>query len=71
MNIHPVSILFIVLAMASAFGFLGALLATPMTAIIKAYYEEFFISRFKETKELNTRIDDILYRFNNQRPPKT
>lgn len=62
MNIHPVSILFILLAMASAFGVMGALLATPLTAIIKAYYEEFFSDRFTEDKEVETRIDNILYR---------
>lgn len=62
MNIHPVSIMFILLAMVSAFGLIGALLATPLTAIIKAYYEEFFIDRFKEDKHLAERIDTILYR---------
>lgn len=62
MNIHPVSILFILLAMASAFGIMGALLATPLTAIIKAYYEEFFSDRFKEDKQLESRIDTVLYR---------
>lgn len=62
MNIHPVSILFILLAMASAFGLIGALMATPLTAIIKAYYEEFFSDRFKDDKALENRIDKILYR---------
>ena len=62
MNIHPVSILFILLAMASAFGLMGALLATPLTAIIKAYYEEFLSDRFKEDKQLDNRIDAVLYR---------
>lgn len=61
MNIHPVSILFILLIMVSAFGFIGALLATPLTAIIKAYYEEFFSREIKEDKKLETRIDSILY----------
>lgn len=62
MNIHPVSIMFIVLAMVSVFGLMGALLATPFTAIIKAYYEAFFIDRFKEDAELDQRVDAILYR---------
>jgi putative permease len=62
MNIHPVSIMFILLAMVSAFGLIGALLATPLTAIIKAYYEEFFIDRFKNNKHLDERIDTIIYR---------
>ncbi len=61
MNIHPVSIIFIVFAMGSAFGVVGALLATPFTAIIKAFYEAFFIDRFTEDKQLEDRIDEILY----------
>ncbi len=62
MNIHPVSVMFILLAMVSTFGLIGALLATPLTAIIKAYYEEFFLDRFKEDKRLDERIDTIIYR---------
>ena len=62
MNIHPVSILFILLIMVSAFGFIGALLATPLTAIIKAYYEEFFSREVKEDKQLEKRIDSIIYK---------
>jgi putative permease len=41
MNLHPVSTFCVLLIMASAFGIMGVLLATPLTAIIKAYYETF------------------------------
>jgi predicted PurR-regulated permease PerM len=61
MNLHPVSTLFILLAMSSAFGLTGALLAMPMVAIIKAYYEEFYLSRFKEDKLMDEHIDSIIY----------
>lgn len=61
MNIHPVSLLFLLLAMAAAFGLMGALLATPMAAIIKAYYEEFYLSKFPEDPEMDDRIERILY----------
>lgn len=44
MNLHPVSTLFVMLAMAGAFGLMGALIATPLTAFIKAYYETFYLS---------------------------
>ena len=44
MNLHPVSTLFVMLAMASAFGLTGALIATPLTAFIKAYYETFILA---------------------------
>lgn len=61
MNIHPISLLFLLLAMAAAFGLMGALLATPMAAIIKAYYEEFYLCRFKEDPGMEERIDRIIY----------
>ena len=66
MNIHPVSTLFILLAMGSAFGLTGALLATPLAAIIKAYYETFYLSRFKEDKRMDKRIDTILQNDENE-----
>jgi predicted PurR-regulated permease PerM len=62
MNIHPVSIMFIVLAMAAVFGFMGVLLAVPITAIIKAYYEAFYMNKLPEDRELETRIDAVLYK---------
>ncbi|WP_443946822.1 AI-2E family transporter [Pedobacter sp. AW1-32] len=61
MNIHPVSSLVLLLAMGSAFGLTGALLATPMAAIIKAYYEEFYVKRLPEDPTMDSRIDDIVY----------
>ncbi|MBB5636907.1 putative PurR-regulated permease PerM [Pedobacter cryoconitis] len=60
MNIHPVSLLFLLLAMTTAFGLLGALLAAPMAAIIKAYYEEFYLKRFPEDPIMEQRIDNII-----------
>ena len=60
MNIHPVSTLFLLLAMGSAFGFVGALMATPFAAIIKAYYGEFYLSQFKEDGLMEERIDVVI-----------
>jgi predicted PurR-regulated permease PerM len=59
MNLHPVSTLFVMLAMASAFGLLGALIATPLTAFIKAYYETFVLA---ETSKANIKkgVDVVL-----------
>lgn len=62
MKIHPASIIIVLLAMAAAFGVTGAIMATPLAAIIKAYYEEFYLTRFKDDPNLETRIDTILYR---------
>lgn len=61
MNIHAVSSLFLMLAMGSAFGLKGVLIATPMAAIIKAYYEEFYLSKIKKDGRNEERIDKILY----------
>ncbi|WP_316850366.1 AI-2E family transporter [Pedobacter agri] len=61
MNIHPMSSLFLLLAMGTAFGLTGALLATPLAAIIKAYYEEFYISKFPDDPQLEKRTRDIIY----------
>ncbi len=61
MKIHPVSILFVVLAMGAAFGFMGVLLATPLTAIIKAYFEVFYVNKFEDDKLMEQRIHHMMY----------
>src|SRR6266487_3833776 len=42
MKIHPVFILIMIVAMSAAFGIMGAFIATPLAAFIKAYYETFY-----------------------------
>ena len=64
MNIHPLSSLFLLLAMGTAFGITGALLATPMAAIIKAYYEEFYLKQFPEDPLVDQRIKNITHHGN-------
>ena len=61
MKIHPVAILFAVMAMGVAFGFIGLLLATPLTGIIKAYYEVFWVNNFEDDKQMNQRIQNMMY----------
>ena len=61
MKLHPVSTIIVLLIMGSAFGFVGALLATPLTAIIKAFYEEFYAGRAKNDKQMDERVDAIMY----------
>jgi putative permease len=61
MHIHPVSILIILLAMTTAFGLLGAFIATPLTAFIKAYYEEFYFKKLSKEKT-DEQVDLMLYR---------
>ncbi len=61
MKIHPVAILFAVMAMGAAFGFIGILLATPLTGIIKWYYEVFWVNNFEDEKLMLQRIQNMMY----------
>ena len=61
MNLHPISSLIVMLAMGLAFGLMGVLIATPLTAFIKAYYEEFYLSGIS-TENLKKEVDVILER---------
>lgn len=60
MKIHPVSILVMLMAMSAAFGIIGAFIATPLTAFVKAYYETFFQKQV-QPDELKNEVDDMLY----------
>ena len=61
MKIHPVSLLVMLLAMVTVFGIMGAIIATPLTAFIKAYYETFF-ERKEDSVHLSRQVDMMLYR---------
>lgn len=61
MDLHPVSTLFVMLAMGSAFGLTGALIATPLTAFIKAYYETFYLCD-ASTENIDEQVDIVLKR---------
>jgi putative permease len=62
MNLHPVFLLFVTLAMVAAFGVLGAIIASPVAGFIKAYYEEFYLARVPREPHLRERVDAILAR---------
>ena len=61
MKIHPVSILVMLLAMTAAFGVMGAFIATPLTAFIKAYYETFYQKELHREKT-DKHIEKMLFR---------
>jgi len=61
MKIHPASILIMIVAMSAAFGVMGAFIATPLTAFIKAYYETFYKKKVQQEKH-DENIDRMLYR---------
>ena len=61
MKIHPAFILIMIIAMSAAFGVIGAFIATPLTAFIKAYYETFYRKEIEQEK-YDKNIDRMLYR---------
>jgi putative permease len=61
MKIHPATILIMIVAMSAAFGVMGAFIATPLTAFIKAYYETFYKRKLRAEKH-DENIDRMLYR---------
>jgi hypothetical protein len=61
MNIHPVSIIFVLFAMGAGLWCDGCVTGHTIHCHIKAFYEAFFIDRFTEDKQLEERIDAILY----------
>lgn len=60
MKLHPVSLLFSVLALGSIFGVMGALIATPVVGILKAFYEEFFGANQPPDEQSEERIENML-----------
>jgi putative permease len=62
MDLHPVAIIICLLAMGAAFGFIGILLATPVAAMFKAFYEEFYLSRLKPDEKMEQRIEGMVNR---------
>lgn len=61
MRIHPVSTLVVMLAMGAGFGLLGALVATPVAAFIKAFWTEFVLAR-RPTACIDEDVEAILSR---------
>ncbi len=62
MKLHPVSILFAVLALGSAFGFLGAVLAMPLAGFIKAIYDEFYGKQQPAVEAEDEMVEKVLNR---------
>ena len=62
MDIHPVSEIFAVLALTLAFGFLGAIIASPLVGFIKAFYDAFYKPGQPDDKGMDERVEAILHR---------
>lgn len=63
MDLHPAFSLVAMLLMGAAFGLLGALAATPMAGVVKAYTDEFFLKgRQGDVDRLDRLTQDMLRR---------
>lgn len=62
MNLHPVTIMFFLLVMGSAFGFPGILLSTPIAALVKSFYEEFYLTSLKSDEKMEQRVDAMIHK---------
>ncbi len=62
MNIHPMILILAVLIMGSAFGLIGALIATPMAAFVTAFTAEFYLRRQPADPDVDRRTERILHR---------
>jgi predicted PurR-regulated permease PerM len=61
MDLHPVSTLFVMIAMGGAFGLIGIFIATPLTAFIKAYYDVFYLNS-ASNESIDEQVEIVLKR---------
>jgi predicted PurR-regulated permease PerM len=69
LKLHPVSILFFVLALGSLIGLAGALLAVPSAIITKVIWEEFYLRRRQPRPAILDRAAEQVLRAGG-RPPR-
>lgn len=62
MELNPVYVLFMIVAIGYAFGIVGVLMATPVAGFMKAHFDEFYLARQPEVEELEDRIDAMMKR---------
>lgn len=67
MKLHPVSIVLATVLLGSAFGLLGALIATPLTGLIKAFYDQFSGTRGSSETLASARVEAVLQRHKHPR----
>lgn len=60
MDVHPAYLVVFVLAFGSAFGLLGAVVATPFAGLVAAVWDEFVLSRRPPVEHEEERIEQLL-----------
>lgn len=61
MNLHAVATLFALMTMVAAFGFFGALVATPAMAFVKSFYDNFYGDQIDD-KEMKKEVAIVMER---------
>ena len=62
MEIHPLLLILALLVMGSAFGLVGALIATPATGFVVAFVQEFYLAAQPKDPKLDQHIERVLER---------
>ncbi|MCZ4496591.1 MAG: hypothetical protein JWM25_1174, partial [Thermoleophilia bacterium] len=60
MDVHPAYLVVFVLAFGSAFGLLGAIVATPFAGLVSAAWSEFVLSRRPPVENVDARVEALL-----------
>lgn len=61
LDLHPLSVTFMVLAMGTFFGVLGAVLAVPATVVIKTLYQELYLAdRVRDPERLEAQSERVV-----------
>lgn len=61
MSLHPAFLMVMMLAMATAFGILGAILATPVAGFVSAFYTHFVMTKKPHDETIPVRVDRMLH----------
>lgn len=61
MDIHPVFVISMTVVMAYVFGLPGALVATPVSGFLQAFYEEFYLpGRHPDEEQIRSHVEEML-----------
>jgi predicted PurR-regulated permease PerM len=60
MRLHPMSIVLAVLLLGTAFGVIGAVIATPLLAYFKSFWEEFYLKEQPDGSAIDARVERML-----------
>ena len=62
MQLNPVYMLFVTLAMTYMFGIVGAIVSAPLAGFLKSYWDEFYLSRQTDEPHIEEKVDVMVRR---------